>query len=257
MISEHVEEYLPAYTLDALEEEERRRVEAHLEHCVECALSLTAYQETTSLLALLVEPVSPPAALRRRLLAASRPPERAIVAHPLEVARRHPALASLTAVAAALLLVLAGGLGWAAMRINTLGQQNQQMEAAAFQQRSLAYLVAYPNTATFSLWSPRPGGTTWGFLMGSPEREWGLLVAVGMPPLPKDQVYQLWLVNGKQYFDGGTFTVDDTGYGQMSLRLTDPLRTFERARVTAEPLGGSSRPTGEPLLLGSVISRTN
>ncbi|MSQ40147.1 MAG: hypothetical protein EXR55_00470 [Dehalococcoidia bacterium] len=163
MISNHVEESLPAYTLDALEEEERRRVEAHLEHCFECALSPVAYQETTSQLALLVEPVSPPAALRQRLLAASRTPKRVTIVHPLEAVRHQHALASLTGIAAVLLLVLAGGLSWAERRINTLDQQSQQMEAASLQQQSLAYLVAYPNTATFSLRSPRPGGTTWGF----------------------------------------------------------------------------------------------
>ncbi len=258
MISDHVEEFLPAYSLDALEEEERRRVEAHLEHCFECALSLAAYQETTSQLALLVQPVSPPASLRQRLLAASKTQGRVASVHPVEVIRRRPTLAALVSLAAVVLLVLMGALGWTTVRLNTLKSQNQRMAEALLQQQSLAYLVAYPNTSTFSLRSPRPGGTTWGFVMGSHEREWGLLVAIGMPPLPKDQVYQLWLVSGVQSFGGGTFTVDDAGYGQLSLRMAEPLRTFDRVRVTAEPLGGSLQPTSDPILLGSLFAtRTN
>ncbi|MSQ40148.1 MAG: anti-sigma factor [Dehalococcoidia bacterium] len=94
--------------------------------------------------------------------------------------------------------------------------------------------------------------------MGSREREWGLLVALGMPPLPKDQTYQLWLVSGAQSFDGGAFIMDDAGYGQLSLRMAESLRTFDRVRVTVEPLGGSLQPTTDPILLGSLFTtRTN
>lgn len=254
MVSEHVLDYLPAYTLSALEEEEQRRVEAHLEHCLDCSLALAEYQEVTTRLAVLFEPVAPPIALRRRILAGVRTHERPRF-HVVGAIRRHPTMAAAASMAALLLLVVMSSLSWALIRLTNAEEQNQRLTAALIEQRSMAYLVAYPGTSSFVLTSIGRGGPS-GALLGSPEREWGLLVTLAMPRLEEGKVYQLWLMSGPQFDDGGVFTVDQTGYGQLSVRLSEPLRAFDRVWVTVEPLGGSPRPAGSLVLHGNLMGLT-
>ena len=252
MIGEHVQELLPAYSLDALEDEELLQVESHLEQCPECAAALVSYQDVTARLASLVQPASPPGFLKRLLMGAAsafeadQPPRR------LGATFSHATLWRVGAVAALLLVAVLSGMVWTALRLNSLEGQNQRMEKALVQQRALAYLVAYPDTTTFLLESDEEEAPSWGMLIGNPEREWGMLVAMSMPDLQPGQVYQLWLVSGDQRFDAGTFVVDDTGYGQLSVRLEEALLAFDALGVTVEPEGGSGEPSGEPVLLGSL-----
>ncbi len=254
MVSEHVLDYLPAYTLNALEEEELRRVDAHLEHCLDCSLALADYQEVTTRLVVLFAPAAPPIALRRRILAGVRRHARPRL-HPVDVVRRHPTLVAAASMAALLLLIVTASLFWAMARLTSVEEQNQRLSQAVIQQRSTAYMVAYPGTTPFILTSGLRGGPS-AVLLGSRDRDWGLLVALSMPPLEKGEVYQLWLMYGGQSFDGGTFTVDETGYGQLSLRLSEPLGAYQWARITVEPVGGSPKPTNSPLLFGSVMGQS-
>ncbi|MEO8662473.1 MAG: cupin domain-containing protein [Bryobacteraceae bacterium] len=62
------------YALGELEPEEAREFESHLKTCADCEFSLTSYRDAAAALAFEVEPVAPPAALRRRIMAAVEPP---------------------------------------------------------------------------------------------------------------------------------------------------------------------------------------
>ena len=270
MTCDEVRDLLPAYSLNSLEEEEQLQVEAHLEQCPDCALLLSQYQEVASRLSSLVVPVSPPAALKDRIVAAVSGAEEM---HPLVRQReraRRPILIPLAGLAAALLLLgMSGGLAWTAVRINDLSRQNQElrvvlvqqealdqeMEEALTQQRALAYMGAYPNSTTFLLRSPEQvsgseGPTPRAMLLGNPEWGRALLVATGLPVLARDRVYQVWVLQGDVKLDGGTFTVDNTGYGQLALRLPQLLGAFDGIGITIEPMGGSVWPTSSSLLQG-------
>ncbi|MEK7874219.1 MAG: anti-sigma factor, partial [Chloroflexota bacterium] len=50
--------------------------------------------------------------------------------------------------------------------------------------------------------------------------------------------------------NGGTFTVDANGRGQMLVRAPLPITSYQSMGVTVEPMGGSPGPTGARMLRG-------
>jgi hypothetical protein len=50
----------------------------------------------------------------------------------------------------------------------------------------------------------------------------------------------------------GTFRVDERGRGVLTCNSPEDFQHFARLGITAEPMGGSSDPTSDPVALGSV-----
>ncbi|MCX2946757.1 anti-sigma factor [Lentzea sp. NEAU-D7] len=78
----------------------------------------------------------------------------------------------------------------------------------------------------------------------SPSRDEMLFLAEGLRALPRDRVYQLWLVDDHGPRSAGT--VRPAG-GTMSL-LVRGVRGVGEAVLTVEPSAGSPGPTGAPVL---------
>ena len=74
------------------------------------------------------------------------------------------------------------------------------------------------------------------------------LVVSGMPEPPIGEVYEVWLnhASGPPQPTDALFTVTRTGDGDVD--VPGPLRGVRGVTVTSEPLGGSSSPTGAPVL---------
>ncbi len=63
------EEQIATYALGALEEEDRRQLEAHLRRCSHCRAELREVRTIVNLLPLSAEPIQPGAETKRRLMA--------------------------------------------------------------------------------------------------------------------------------------------------------------------------------------------
>ncbi|MGZ4430504.1 MAG: zf-HC2 domain-containing protein, partial [Gaiellales bacterium] len=70
---EHVDELIPAHALHALDPDESRMVEDHLESCARCRRQLVEYEAVAGALAYAAPPTRPPAELRDRVMAAIEP----------------------------------------------------------------------------------------------------------------------------------------------------------------------------------------
>ena len=69
MVAEiHVIELLPEYVLEMLDEQDQRRVKAHLNACSSCQAELRSYQQVTAQLSLAAPEIPPPPGLKRRLM---------------------------------------------------------------------------------------------------------------------------------------------------------------------------------------------
>lgn len=80
-----------------------------------------------------------------------------------------------------------------------------------------------------------------------------VLLAEGLPPLPADQRYQVWLfTDDGERASGGLFTPDASGRAEILIETPQPLRAYAAVAVSAEPAGGSQTPTS-PLALGGWI----
>jgi anti-sigma-K factor RskA len=79
------------------------------------------------------------------------------------------------------------------------------------------------------------------------------LYTLGMPALPPDKVYQLWLVESdNRHVSAGTFRVDERGRGVLTCNAAEDFQQFARMGITTEPTGGSTDPTSNPVALGNV-----
>ncbi|HEU4327085.1 MAG TPA: anti-sigma factor [Roseiflexaceae bacterium] len=249
---------LTAYALDALEPEEIARVDSLLEQHPEWHQTLAELRATAALLPYGLPQAEPPPSLRRRTLdhATGRAPRLPLQRPAAPLRRWLLALGGLAAVA-----LLAAGLAWAqlgaaqtelartqadlATARAELTRAQADLAAAQSAQRRVAEVLALSEPlVTMS----GPGGR--GTVLRAPSGE--TLVAAQLPQLAQGRVYQLWLIQGSGApVSGGTFTVDEQGFGLLRLGTTalSPLAADTFA-ITDEPAGGSPGPTTTPLVAG-------
>jgi hypothetical protein len=80
------------------------------------------------------------------------------------------------------------------------------------------------------------------------DRQYALLVVVGLPTPEPGYMYQLWVVRNGQRESGGMFTVTSDGYGSMTISVPQSLSGYSQFDVTIEPSKGSPQPTGAKVL---------
>lgn len=223
-----VAELLGAYALDAVDRDESHAIAAHVEECDECRNELAEHRAVVESIAGSDEES------RRRVWSqivatttdtpvGRRPPE------PVD-ARTAP-LVRLTALAAVALLVMATGA------LIALGQRREQREvedelAVA---RAALELFSDPEASRVELRSEdgrialaaaiRPDGT-------------GVVVADGLPELPGDRTYQLWMIT-----EAGPVSSGVLGTKPGIVPITIPDRRASALAVTSERAGGARTPT--------------
>ncbi|MGW2414603.1 anti-sigma factor [Streptomyces tubercidicus] len=232
-----------AYALGALSEQESAEFAGHLAQCQSCTQEVRELRETAARLALAVAEV-PPAALRTRVMAAlpevrQLPPRghRAAVV-PLRRARRNR-LPYLAAAACLVAAALAGGLAVNAR--NEADRQRDRSARAEQQAAAVSALMAAPD-ATFHTTALKGGGS--GTVVASKRRGQTAFLYHGLPALSGQRVYELW------YSRNGTMEpagLVETGSSSGAMLLTGGPRGADGVGITAEPPGGSSRPTTPPL----------
>lgn len=227
---------LAAYTLDALDADERSTFEAHLHQCETCQDELPGLVETLGRVAE-SESETPPPALRSSVLAAvsTMPQQRPIVS--LDSRRRLRRSVPQLVAAAAVVAALAGG-GFAAIEHQTVSDMR------ADQARVTAVIGASDaNTASGVV-------STGGTLRIISSKSHGAAVVSGssMEKLPDDKVYQLWTMHngipkaaGLLGSSGGMVYVSKLGEAQA-------------VAVTVEPKGGSKHPTTAPVSMTSLTA---
>jgi anti-sigma-K factor RskA len=89
-------------------------------------------------------------------------------------------------------------------------------------------------------------------LVVSQDGEHGTLVVDGLPALDEMSQYQLWLIRDEQRTNGGIFSVDEEGYGNLWVSSPEPLLSYSAFGITVEPAGGSPGPTGVKVLGGEL-----
>jgi anti-sigma-K factor RskA len=230
-----------AYAVDALDDDERARFEAHLAACAECQAEVASLQEATALLGGL-EHAEPPASLRDSVLAGIRtvrplPPETSAPAPAPAAApdnvRVLPFRRRLVGLVAAASLIGVAGVG------TVVWQQQHSSSELSVADRVLQ--AADAKRVNVSL----PGGVSASVIRSVSEGR-AVLVTHNMPAAPSGRVYELWLQTpaGKMVPAG---TMDKPGTEPVVLRGDATNATA--VGITVEPKGGSESPTSEPIAL--------
>ncbi|GAA3774233.1 anti-sigma factor [Streptomyces chiangmaiensis] len=246
------------YALDALDPDERRRFERHLEGCDQCAAEVRALSQDAVRLAWSTTAIAPPG-LRDRVLTAVRstpqdpapvpdpPASRARAPHlpphvwgaeppPARVRapRLRPLFAPLATATAAAALVVAALFGVQA------AQTQDKLDAERAQAREIAHVLAAPDARATS--DKDAEGRGIGVIASASEGR-AVVTLSGLDALPGGRVHQLWLMRPHaQPRSLGLF------HGDTPLVASGLTKAATSLAVTVEPEGGSPKPTSQPVV---------
>ena len=224
-----------AYAADALDPVDRDVFERHLETCDSCRAEVRELQATTARLAVGVSAM-PPAALRDRVLAEVgrtrqlSPPGDVVR---LDQRRNRPWYRQPATAAAAVLLVVAIGLGGLAV------QENRQKADAERLAERIAAVAVDPQRTVHTVPVAHGGSGTVVAADGI-----ALFHGSDLPRLPDGQAYQLWRMSGQESQSAGVL-----GRGGELTGVVTDLGPGDAVGVSVEPEGGSSHPTSDPVFV--------
>ena len=226
-----------AYSLDALDPEERRRFEAHYPDCETCTTEVLEFRETAAHLGA-TSPAPLPADLKARVMAdVGR--TRQLPPKVVPLSDRNRRLRPLLAVAAVLLIVLAAG-GLFALRSDGGGTGGGGGS-------ELAQVLAAPDAVTVKLKGPQPGTLR---VVYSKDQDQAVLVGSDLSNPGADKTYQLWAIDGTTPTSAGVFAPASSG--SVDEVVDAPSSSPDAWGVTIEPEGGSLAPTSEVLYSGTA-----
>jgi anti-sigma-K factor RskA len=241
VLEEHVTDLLPAYALGCLDEDEAGLVSGHLAVCPVCSAELRSYQAVSEALPLAVPMAEPPPVLKQRLMAQIQQASAIPLQPQLTWWQRFKQGLRRTSPAwglAGLVLVVA------LLVSNLLLLQQVNRLSAATPPPATVQIVTMQHT------DAAPGAT--GLIALSQDGEYGTLMVDHLPPLGKDQQYQLWLIKDGKRTSGGVFSVNWDGYGSLWVASPERLADYTAFGITIEPTGGSPGPTGAKVLGGTL-----
>ena len=226
-----------AYVLGALHDDEHTDFELHLAGCEACRREVAELRMAAAMLPLAADQVPPPDALRERIMATVREEAAARQAPPAAAAQpagraarrswwsrlRLPAIAPLPAALAAC-VVLALGVAGGVLLSAEDGFREVDAQVAL-------------NGASATLRIEDDGDAR--------------LMVRDMPAPPDGRVYQVWLL-GEGESPSPTDALFVPGRdGAAEVDVPGDVAGARQVLVTAEPRGGSDRPTRQPVVMAS------
>lgn len=254
MTCEELEELSGAYVLDAITPQEQQKVDEHLAHCPNCSQLIKELRAVVDLLPLSVPQIEPSPTLKGRVLSAisdkntsaaqptqpepipltprpQRPPQ------PIRRSAWQRWGTQLIAAAALIFFLLSGGL--AAWNISLQHQVNALSGNAPI-------TYAIKGLATNS---PITGDVTY-----FPQQDITVIKVRGLQQTQGSQVYQGWLIQGKQPISIGLFNMTN---GVATIDYPGNVQQFDAAAISIEagPRATPLAPKG-PVLAEGLIKKS-
>jgi anti-sigma-K factor RskA len=227
-----------AYAVDALDEDERARFEAHLTGCPDCRAEVDSLREAAGLLASTTE-ATPPPTLRDSVLAGISqvrplPPAAEPATGPAPAPSRRRRWFPLLAAA---VLVAAAGVG-VAVTDPFGGEDSSQVPLSAVER-----VLRADDAQSVSVDLGEAGRAT---LTRSASVGKAVIRTEDMAPAPEGKVYELWLQSPAGEMVPAGLMPDDA---DAEVVLEGDASRATAAGITVEPDGGSPQPTSAPIAL--------
>lgn len=218
----------PAWTLNALDEAESAEFGAHLDTCSHCQAAVEQLAPAAQILGMAAPQVSPPDALRDRIMGTVRAEAELLKASGAEADRPVVKADRKRGFLASMRPVLAGGMACVLLALGVaVGIAVDKRESDS------------PATKTFQA---KVQGSARAVATVSGDRV--TLHLAGMKQAPTGRVYQVWLRRGGQVVPTGTlFAPAD---GKATVTVDQGLHGADRVMITDEKMGGSQVPTTSP-----------
>jgi Anti-sigma-K factor rskA, C-terminal len=230
---------LAACAVGSLDPRDQGGLRVHLAGCAGCREAAAAYAQTAGLLPLALDPVTPPARLRSRLLARVHAEA---AGETLPSRQPHPLRRLWRSLPTGRGLTLAGGLAGVAAAVLAVW----------------SFAVPHRPAATPAVTVSRACGLTTlpsacGELAYTPSTHAAVLTLTGLPPLPvvgrqPVGVYEVWLIRPDGSADPGAYLSPSPDGRTWSAVVPGDLATYRAVATTREPHLGDLVPTGPELI---------
>jgi anti-sigma-K factor RskA len=242
------------YALGALDGEERVRFEAHLAAgCSACETRLRETGEALTLLPQSLQSLPAPPAVKARLLAQIGSRTAARSARVRQRTQWLPwGIGAGALVAASLLFMIGWNIIATRQEIQKLEGRVAQLRQELAQREETVRLLFDPEVRLVQLSGLEPSPGAQARLFWNPVTRTGVLFTTGLPFIPREKIYELWAIAGKEVLPAGVFTVETGGRALFRLPPLPGGLSFDKFAVTVEPAGGVPKPTGPMMLLGTL-----
>jgi anti-sigma-K factor RskA len=267
------------YALGALNADERKDFETHIETCQNCVNEVMKLLPISHALTRAVPYHEPSVQLRTRVVQSITGVSSGEDSdhHKNNKTQQHTVQSNfgqtnsrrvLFNMSAVIFLVAAGGFGWyASQQVNFARSLEENLDAA----NQRAVLAETQTEAALRL--ARESSTQWADLFSADDLipmpltaqpaatnaqarvfwsdEHGIVLTVtGLPPAPAGRAYHLWFVPVANPVSGGPLTIDPTGRTTTDIEAPDGVLGPVPVAITLEPEGEMMNPTGEVYFLG-------
>jgi anti-sigma-K factor RskA len=250
MVGDEMHDLVGAYVLDALSPAETRAFQEHLQQCARCQEELRLLHDAAGALPLAVEQVEPPPDLFARIrdtIENERPALKPIAGGRATPRRPMPwSYLEIGVAAAAALLIVALGI-W---NIRLQGQISNDHAALTYLQTVNNAIVSGGRVSDIAGTGTARGAEA--ALVQPAQHGPAYLVVQGLPSLPADRVYEVWLIKpSAPPVPAGAFT--SQGTGTQVWHLPKSAHGYALTAVTEEQgPHGSTVPRGPKVLAGAI-----
>lgn len=275
-MDKHKNELTGSFALNALGDAEREDVLRHAEDSEAVREELDALQETAALLGLSAQPVAPPARVKANIMAAiSKTPQlpaaeaqpavpdhheaeavspahdpepgqsaEPLPAPPVPAATTAKSNQRMFALAAGVLLVAAGALGGVVVNQNAQQQKlEERLAVLSTQQSELTRILTAADVQSKTQEIEDGARVTLAYSAA----EGAMAVTTsGLPALPSDKGYELWLISGTGAVSAGML---DGTQSDGLVMVAGSMEGVTHFGITVEPATGSPAPTTDPILV--------
>lgn len=222
-----------------LTEDEMIQFENHLIECPSCQEELMEWEMLTEYLPYESEAIEVPTDLKARIFASlpDIPEQEKVEPTPIkEKSRRR--MGPVTSV-------LAAGL-FASLVANAFlfSETQKEPEIAQSEIQLIGQSILAPQEGT--------SASAVAMLIADGNQNILLLDAKDLPTLSKDELYQVWVIEGDQPYPAGIVQPNETGTGTVSHPLTDLSGTWDTVAITVEKEPNLSAPEGQIILAGGI-----
>ena len=137
-------------------------------------------------------------------------------------------------------------------QVTLLSLQDEKLTEMLMEQRSMNYIMAAPDKKLLALYGDESLTDAQGVLLIAGPDGSGILMTKGLEPSPENMAYQVWLRKDGEPARAGELSVDEEGWGVLSLWPDQPITLFQQVWVTQEPIKTATKPSGKPILWGRI-----
>lgn len=263
MNDEHVQEFLEAYILGALDAETQARVEKHLNECADCHHLADEYAEIVNRLPEAIaaaSPLRPPDFVKVRLMQSVETSDKAAHSLPIDQKRGREKTRSWQPLrfqqfaSVAILLLLIFSFAWIA-HLSTALAHEQVLRENLEQQTELIFEVVDSDQTTKRFLRATedapimPGlAPPYGKVFTRADLPYVVAMTGRLPQPPAGQVYNLWLFRDGSAELAGALPPDDAGFSALVVEASENGPVYEAAQLILQNTG-SDTPSGTPVLI--------